>query len=73
MWKPSKRTLLVLMILMSIMGGLTFNGIDWDAFETAERIVEKYKEVDLPIIFFGLSVLFMLQYVGKIKEERIKK
>ena len=69
MWKPSKKILLVLMILTSIMGGLTFIGIDWGVFEIGKGI-DIYNQIDLPIIFLLLSISFMIPYVKKLKEKK---
>ena len=62
MWKPSKITLLLFMILMAILGGVTFSYIDWEHFNNL-------KEIQLPLIFLVLSIYFMVLYVKKLKEE----
>ena len=66
MWKPSKLTLLILMISMAVMGGLTFSWVDWKVFETGTGI---WRELQLPIIFLALSIYFMVPYVQKLKKE----
>ncbi|OUS00076.1 hypothetical protein A9Q86_11590 [Flavobacteriales bacterium 33_180_T64] len=67
MWKPGKKTLFVLMILMAIFGGLTSYWIDWTVFETNKGVL---REIQLPIIFLVLSFYFMIPYLKKIKEEK---
>lgn len=66
MWKPSKKILLILMLSMAIIGGITFNFVDWDIIEKGKGI-DVYNEIELPIIFFLLSISFMITYVQKIK------
>lgn len=68
MWKPSKKILLVLMILMSVFGGLTLSQVNWGVFETGKNI-EIYNEIDLPIIFLLLAFVFMTSYIKKLKKE----
>tara|TARA_R110000787_G_scaffold17133_7_gene54079 strand:+ start:318 stop:527 length:210 start_codon:yes stop_codon:yes gene_type:complete len=68
MWKPKKKTLLVLMILTSMFGGLTLSWVNWGVFETGKNI-EIYNEIELPLIFLLLAFVFMIPYVKKIKEE----
>lgn len=38
MWKLSTKMLLFLIILMSVLGGLTFSWIDWEVIETGKGI-----------------------------------
>lgn len=71
MWKPSKKILVGLMILMSILCGITLSMVDWEVVENGKS-VEIYREINTPLIFFGLSILFMIPYVKKIKEESKK-
>ena len=66
--KPSKKILFALMLLMSTLGGITLSMVDWDIIETGKR-VDVYNQIDLPIIFFLLSISFMIPYVKKLKEE----
>lgn len=68
MWKPSTKTLLFLMILMCVLGGLTFSWIDWEVIETGKSI-DVYREVNLPIICLLLAFSFIVPYVKKIKGE----
>lgn len=69
MWKPSKKTLLVLMILMSSLGGISLSMVNWEIFNTAKGI-EIYREINLSLIFIVLAFYFMFPYVKKLKEER---
>jgi hypothetical protein len=69
MWKPSKRVLLVLMILTSTLGGITLSWVDWNIIKTGKG-VDVYNQIDLPIIFLLLSIIFMIPYVKKLKEEK---
>ena len=66
MWKPGKKTLFILMLIMAIMAGLTTFWIDWSIYETKKGIIQ---EIQLPIIFLALSFYFMIPYVKIIKEE----
>ena len=67
MWKPSKVTLLVLMISMAVMGGITLNWVDWKVFETGKGVL---RELQLPLIFLALAFYFMVPYVQKLKKEK---
>ncbi len=69
MWKPSKIVLFVLMLFTAIMSGVSFSFIDWDIIENGKGI-DVYNQIDLPILFFVLSISFMIPYVKKIKEEK---
>tara|TARA_B100000929_G_C15430331_1_gene394435 strand:- start:753 stop:965 length:213 start_codon:yes stop_codon:yes gene_type:complete len=69
MWKPSKLTLLILMISMAVMGGLTFSWIDWKVFDTGEG-KDIYQEIQLPLIFLALGFYFMVPYVKLLKKEK---
>lgn len=69
MWKLSTKMLLFLIILMSVLGGLTFSWIDWEVIETGKGI-DIYREIDLPIIFLLLGFSFIVPYVKKLKEEK---
>ena len=66
----SKKQLFILMFLMSTLAGITLYFVNWVAFDAAKGVRETYKEIDLPLIFFGLSILFMLQYVQKLKKDK---
>lgn len=68
MMKFSKITLFILMTLMSILGGITLNMVNWNVFSVGKGI-DIYREIDLPIIFIGLAFSFMFPYVKKLKEE----
>lgn len=67
MWEFNKVTLFILMTSMSILGGISLIMVDWEVFENGEGI---FREIRLPIIFIGLSILFMIPYVKKIKESK---
>ena len=54
------------MLSMAIIGGITFNFVDWDIIEKGKGI-DVYNEIELPILFFLLSISFMITYVQKIK------
>ena len=66
----SKTTLFILMFTMSTLAGVTLSIVNWEALEAAQGIRAIYKEIQFPVLFFGLSVLFMIPYVKKIKEEK---
>lgn len=68
MWKPSKFYLFILMLFTAIMGGISLSFIDWDIIEKGKGI-DIYNQIDLPVIFFLLSISFMIPYVKKLKEE----
>ena len=70
MWNPSKKVLFILMFSMCLLAGLSLSFVNWEAFDAAKGIRETYREIDQSVIFFGLSILFMLQYVRKLKEEK---
>lgn len=69
MWKPSKKVLFGLMLLTAIIGGVSFSFIDWDIIENGKGI-DVYNQIDLPILFFVLSISFMIPYVKKLKEDK---
>jgi len=69
MWKPSKIVLFVFMLFTAIMSGVTLSFIDWDIIENGKGI-EVYNQIDLPIIFFVLSISFMIPYVKKLKKDK---
>ena len=68
MWKPSVKVLFSLMILMVILGGISLNFVDWNILQEG-RFIEIYNEVDIPIIFFLLSISFLLTYLKRSKEK----
>ena len=69
MWKPSKKILFALMFLMSTLSGITLCMVDWEVLEKGKGI-DIYREINTPLIFFGLAFLFMIPYVKKLKEEK---
>jgi len=66
MWEFSKLTLFILMMVNSTLGGISLSFVDWSVFETGQGI---YDEIQLPVLFFLLSLFFMFPYVKKLKED----
>ncbi len=67
MWKPSKLTLLILILITSISGGITLSYVDWEAIKIGKKI---FGELKLPIIFIILSLYFLFPYVKRLKEDK---
>ncbi len=68
MWKPSLKIILSLMILMAVLGGITFNFVDWDIIKNGQ-FIEIYDEINLSVVFFLLSISFMATYLKRLKKE----
>ncbi len=68
MWRPSKITLIILIILMSLLGAISIGFIDWESFDNGYR--NALRELRLTIVFWGLGVYFLFPYVKKIKESQ---
>ena len=67
MWKLSKRTLFLLMLSMAIIGGLLLSATDWRIIKSGNGW---FNELQLPIIFLGLSLFFMIGYVNELNEKK---
>ncbi len=67
MWKPSKTTLFILMLSMTIVGGIAFSLVNWEVVES-KGFKGVYNELSLPILGLVLGFYFMVHYVKKLKE-----
>tara|TARA_R110002073_G_scaffold108336_9_gene243613 strand:+ start:45977 stop:46183 length:207 start_codon:yes stop_codon:yes gene_type:complete len=67
MWDFSKKTLFLLMLTSAVGVGFSIDWIDWEVFKTRSGIL---KEIQIPLVFIFLSIIFMLKYVKKLKSEK---
>jgi hypothetical protein len=70
MWKPSKLTLFIIFITMTVCAGISVAYIDWDVIASGKGV---FKELQQPVLFILLSLYFMFPYVKKLKEESASK
>jgi hypothetical protein len=68
MIKLSKKLLFILIIVMPILGTISYTMIDWNVFNSGIR--GAMKELRLTLVFFGLGVYFIFPYVRKLKETK---
>ena len=69
MWKPSKKTLFLLISLTGLFSIISFTTVNWGLVLEKKNI---YNELLLPVVFLVLSFNFIIPYVKKIKEEENK-
>jgi phosphatidylserine synthase len=67
MWKPSKKVLFAIVLLMAICSGLSLGDVNWELVQKGENV---FKELLLPCLFIALSFYFLVPYVKKLKGER---
>ncbi len=70
MWRPSKKTLFILMLSMAILGTISFTMIDWDEFNSG--ILGAIRELGTTLIFFGVGLNFIFPYVRSLKKDANK-
>lgn len=66
MIKLSKTMLLVLIVLMVVLGAISYSLIDWEVFHSGTS--GAIKELRLTFVFFGLGLYFIFPYVKKQNE-----
>lgn len=67
MWRPSKLTLFLLILINATFSGIFFATVDWDGLLTKQVSI---REIQLPILFFLLSIYFVFPYVKIIKNDK---
>lgn len=67
MWKPSKKTLLILIFICTILAATSYLFIDWNIYN--KNISSAIKELRLTIVFLGIALYFVFPYVKKLKEK----
>ncbi|MDT7831400.1 hypothetical protein RQM59_03355 [Flavobacteriaceae bacterium S356] len=70
MIKLSKTFLLVLMVLMVVLGAISYRLINWEVFHSGTS--GAIKELRLTLVFFGLGLYFLFPYVKRIKKSNNK-
>jgi len=65
MIKFSKKHIFVLLLVNSIMLGVSLSDVDWSLFSRSY-----FKEGLLPSIFLLLTINFLVQYVQVLKDEK---
>ncbi len=53
---------------MPILGIISYKMIDWDVFNSG--IKGAIKEIILTLVFFGLGISFIFQYVNRLRENK---
>lgn len=67
MWNPSKKILFLLIIINATFSGVFFTLVNWGDLGSLK---EGFRELQLPILFFLLSIYFVFPYVKKIQDEK---
>ena len=67
MWKPSKKVLFVIMIVLLTITGILYQQVDWVEVLKGNRIV---KELHLPTLFLCLGIYFSWMYISKVTAQK---
>ena len=68
MWDPSKKLLLLLIIVFIVLSILSYFLIDWNHFNTSTN--SAIEELSLTFVFIGFMLNFLFTFIKKVKEDK---
>jgi len=66
MWKPNKKTLLIITIILGTIAGILFQLVKWDDVFSGKNLL---KELHLPSLFLALGFYYLYMYFQKLKSD----
>jgi hypothetical protein len=66
MWKPSKKLLFIISVILLTISGILYKKMNWDNIKLGENL---FDELHQPTLFFCLGLYYMYSYYFKMKEE----
>ncbi len=67
MWKPSKKVLFIITVVLLAITGFLYQQVDWVSVSKGNRIV---KELHLPTLFLCLGIYYLWMYILKVKTQK---
>lgn len=67
MWNPSKKILLIIIFICTVLAAVSYKSIDWNNYH--QSFGGAIKELRITLVFLGVAFYFLFPYLKKVKKE----